>query len=280
MNFVKFHTIGFADKKDEMVRLLRMAMTILFIVVLAGCSTTAKTSPSTTSPSTIASTAGQEATPVAGTPLPPYNPAINAVDFSAQVTNPLFPLTPGTIFIYEGNRDGVPQHNEVTVTTETKVIMGVACVVVRDVVTSNNAIVEKTTDWYAQDKAGNVWYFGEDTAEYENGAVTTTAGTWMAGVDGALPGIVMKASPMVGDAYRQEYRPGEAEDFAKILQLDGSWTVPAGNFTNVLVSEDTDLLDATKLEHKYYAAGVGYLGSNGIVNGHKEEIKLSSISKK
>jgi hypothetical protein len=280
MNTRKFLSIGSTNKKDRIARSFRIAMTFLVTVFLASCSTTAKPSPATTSSSPVAPTAGQAATPVAGTPLPPYNPAINPADFSAQVTNPLFPLTPGTIYVYEGNRDGVPQHNEVTVTTETKVIMGVPCVVVRDVVTSNNAIVEKTTDWYAQDKTGNVWYFGEDTAEYENGAVTTTAGTWMAGVDGALPGIVMKASPMVGDAYRQEYRPGEAEDFAKVLQLDGSWTVPAGNYTNVLVTEDTDLLDATKLEHKYYATGVGYLGSTGIVNGHKEESKLSSISKK
>jgi hypothetical protein len=173
----------------------------------------------------------------------------------------------------------VPRRTELTITKETKTIMGVSCVVVRDVVTSNNALVEKTIDWYAQDTSGNVWYFGEDTAEYVNGAVTSTAGTWTAGVDGAFPGIVMEASPKVGDSYRQEYRPGVAEDFARIIQIDASTTVPAGSYTNTVVTQDTDLLDATKLEHKWYAPGVGYIGGNGTVNGHMEDIKLISILK-
>jgi hypothetical protein len=204
---------------------------------------------------------------------------IDPAAFTDKITNPLFPLTPGTTYIYEGTRDGVPRRAELTVTKETKTIMGVVCIIVRDVLTSNNALVEKTTDWYAQDKSGNVWYFGEDTAEYENGAVTSTAGTWLAGVDGALPGMIMKATPQVGDAYRQEYRPGEAEDFARVLKLDASWEVPAGSYKNVVVTEDTDLLDASKLEQKFYAPGVGFLGSTGSVNGHKEDSKLSSIQK-
>jgi hypothetical protein len=204
---------------------------------------------------------------------------IDPAAFTDKITNPLFPLTPGMTYIYEGTRDGVPRHAELSVTNETKTIMGVVCIVVRDVLTSNNALVEKTTDWYAQDKAGNVWYFGEDTAEYENGAVTSTAGTWLAGVDGALPGMIMKAAPAVGDAYRQEYRPGEAEDFAKVLQLDASWEVPVGSYTHVVVTEDTDLLDTSKLEQKFYAPGVGFLGSTGSVDGHKEDTKLSSILK-
>jgi hypothetical protein len=101
----------------------------------------------------------------------------------------------------------------------------------------------------------------------------------MAGVDGALPGIIMKAAPKVGDAYRQEYRPGEAEDFAKVLQLDAAHAVPAGSYTNVVITWDTDLLDTTKQEQKFYAPGTGYLGSTGMVNGHKEDIKLSKIQK-
>lgn len=109
--------------------------------------------------------------------FPPYNPKIDPTKFVDQVTNPYFPLKPGTTFIYDGTRDTQPRRAEVTVTSETKTITGVKCIVVRDVVTSNNALVEKTVDWYAQDADGNVWYFGEDTAEYVNGAVTTTAGT-------------------------------------------------------------------------------------------------------
>lgn len=281
------------------------AITLAAVVALAGCGANAQISQPADAAPTTAATAGEVVvqttatpiptassftkattpvpigryTPVASSSLPPYNPVIDPAAFTTKITNPLFPLPPGTTYLYKGTRDGVPRQDEVTFTTEIKTIMGVDCIVVRDVVTSNNALVEKTTDWYAQDTAGNVWYFGEDTAEYENGAVTSTAGTWMAGVDGALPGLIMKAAPAVGDAYRQEYRPGEAEDFAKVLQLNAAVEIPAGSYTNVVVTQDTDLLDTSKLEHKFYAPGVGYLGSTGIVNGHNEEIMLSSILK-
>lgn len=219
---------------------------------------------------------GQSATPPA---LPPYNVTIDPTRFVQKIDNPYFPLTPGTVFVYEGTRDGVPRHGENTVTTETKVIMGVTCIVVRDVVTSNNTLVEKTTDWYAQDKDGNVWYFGEDTAEYTNGAVSSTAGTWMAGVDGALPGIIMPAKPHTGDVYRQEYYPGVAEDYGKVLQTDDHITVPAGDYTKVVTTEDGDLLDLTKLHRKSYAPGVGFVYSKGSVNGHVEELALTKIQK-
>ena len=251
------------------------------IVALAGCGTAPQAAPSTTTQIPAALSAASATAPVLKptSSLPPYKPVIDPAAFTNNITNPLFPLTPGTTYIYEGTRDGVPRHAEVSVTNETKTIMGVVCIVVRDVLTSNNALVEKTTDWYAQDKDGNVWYFGEDTAEYENGAVTSTAGTWLAGVDGALPGLVMKAAPAIGDAYRQEYRPGEAEDFAKVLQIDASWEVPMGKYTHVVVTEDTDLLDTSKLEQKFYASGVGFLGSTGSVDGHKEDTKLTSVLK-
>ena len=215
--------------------------------------------------------------PTAGSELPPYAPEIDPAKFGSKITNQYSPLTPGTIFIYEGKRDDTPRHMEVTVTDETKMIMGVPCLVVRDVVTTNTELVEKTVDWYAQDADGNVWYFGEDTAEYKNGKVTSTAGTWMAGVDGALPGIIMKASPKVGDGYRQEYRPGIAEDFAKVVQLNAAAQGPAGNYDRVVITEDLDLLDPTKREHKSYAPGVGFVGSSGMVNGHHEEVKLTKI---
>ena len=232
-------------------------------------------SPSSPAPSSA------EASDVIGPPstasLPPYNPKIDPAAFTDQITNPYFPLKPGTTLIYDGTRDSQPRRAEVTVTSETKTILGVKCLVVRDVVTSNNALVEKTVDWYAQDKDGNVWYFGEDTAEYTNGAVSSTAGTWLAGVDGAIPGIVMEAAPKVGDAYRQEYRPGVAEDFAKVEKLDATITVPAGSYDRVVVTEDTDLLDTSKLEHKSYAPGVGFVGTEGMVNGHHEIVSLTSI---
>jgi hypothetical protein len=265
-----------AKKVGVSRRLLAAVAALATIVVLAGCSSS---NNGASAPTTTTSVPSGSITPTSTSSLPPYNPVIHPAAFTNKVTNTLFPLTPGMTYIYQGTRDGVPRHTELTITKETKTIMGVSCVVVRDVVTSNNALVEKTTDWYAQDSSGNVWYFGEDTAEYVNGAVTSTAGTWLAGVDGALPGIVMEASPKVGDAYRQEYRPGVAEDFAKIIQIDASTMVPAGSYTHTVVTQDTDLLDATKLEHKWYAPGVGYIGGNGTVNGHMEDIKLISILK-
>ncbi len=157
-------------------------------------------------------------------------------------------------------------------TTETKVIQGVTCVIVRDTVTSNGALVELTVDWYAQAANGDVWYFGEDTKEYTNGAVSSTHGSWEAGVDNAQPGVVMEANPKVGDFYHQEFRPGEAEDMAKVLQLDATKQVPGGSFTNVLVTEDSDPLNPDKTDEKSYASGVGLVYSKRIRTGHNEEM--------
>jgi hypothetical protein len=211
------------------------------------------------------------------TSLPPYAPVIDPANFVTDTTNRYFPLKPGTTFVMDGTRDDEPRHDEATVTSETKSIMGVECIVVRDVATSNTALVEKTTDWYAQDKDGNVWFFGEDTAEYANGQVTSTAGSWLAGVDGALPGLIMKAAPAVSDAYRQGYRPGVAEDFAKVLQTDATTSTPAGDFEEVVVTEDTDLLDASKNAHRSYAPSVGFVATDGMVNGHHEVRTLTSV---
>jgi hypothetical protein len=211
--------------------------------------------------------------------LPPYKPVIDPANFVHEITNPYFPLKPGMVLKFEGTRDGVPRRDEMTVTSETKTIMGVKCVVVRDIASTDTEIVEKTVDWYAQDKDGHVWYFGEDTAEYSNGKVISTDGTWMAGVDGALPGIIMRATPKAGDAYRQEYRPGVAEDYAKVVKVDDTASGPLGNYTAVVVTEDTDLLDKAKFEHKYYAPNVGMIGSDGMVGGHHEIRTLKSILK-
>ena len=148
--------------------------------------------------------------------------------------------------------------------------MGVRCVVVQDVVTQHQSLVEKTTDWYAQDKAGNVWYFGEDTAEYQNGVVTSTSGTWEAGVDMAQPGIVMPARPKVGATYRQEYRPGVALDMATILSVNSTAKVPAGTFHHVVETLDKNPLDPSKIEHKWYAAGAGFVKAVLHGGGHVE----------
>ena len=207
----------------------------------------------------------------------PYAPTIDPARFSDQVTNPYFPLTPGTTYVYEGTADGTPQHNEVVVTRDTKTILGVTCVVVHDTVSEDGSVVEDTFDWYAQDSEGNVWYFGEDSKEYENGKVTSTKGSWEAGVDGAQPGIVMEAFPRVGDTYRQEYYQGEAEDMAEILRINESATVAAGSYQDVVVTKDFSPLEPDIVENKYFAPGVGFVKAS-IVQGGSEEIQLVKIT--
>jgi hypothetical protein len=132
---------------------------------------------------------------------------------------------------------------------------------------------EKTTDWYAQDDAGNVWYFGEATAEYSNGKVKNTAGSWEAGVKGAQPGIVMLADPKVGESYRQEYYAGQAEDVAKVLRTDATY----GSYTNVVVTQDTNPFTPGEIEQKFYAPGVGFVYSV-LTAGGKEEVKLTKVT--
>lgn len=256
----------------------KIIMVLVTATALAACGSSGASSGSTGGTGPISVSPTPELSPPAWTvPLmqTPYNPSVDPAQFTDQITNKYFPLTPGTVMVYEGTRDGVPLRIELTVTNDTKVIMGVKCIVVRDIVTG--ALEERTSDWYAQDAAGNVWYFGEDTKEYTNGVVSSTAGSWEAGVDGALPGIIMQANPVQGDAYRQEYRPTVAEDIAMIKQLNATANVPAGTYTNVLVTNDRDLLDLNKDEDKYFAPGVGMVKLTGLVNGHREEVWLTSI---
>jgi len=187
----------------------------------------------------------------------PYDPVINPANFVGAITNPYFPLTPGTRFIYEGQTQAGLEHSEFFVTHNTRVILGVTCTEVRDTVMLDGEVTEDTLDWFAQDMAGNVWYFGENTHEIEDGLITTIDGTFMAGVDGDKPGIIMKASPTVGDFYSQEFSLANAEDFAEVVSLTESVTVPAGSYNQCLKTKETTPLETDLLEHKYYAAGVG-----------------------
>src|SRR5262249_19888183 len=161
----------------------------------------------------------------------PYDPVIDPANFVNAVTNPLFPLKPGTTFVYQDQTPDGVSRDEFVVTSNTRVILGVTCVEVHDTATLNGAIVEDTLDWFCQDKTGNVWYFGENTKQISDGLVVGIAGTWTAGVDGAKPGIIMKATNAVGDFYRQEFSLGNAEDLAQVVSLNESVTVPYGSFT-------------------------------------------------
>src|SRR5918992_3747901 len=186
-----------------------------------------------------------------------YKPNIDPADFSTTIDNAYFPMEPGTTFLYKGGTE----HSEMTVTHQTKKVMGVKCVVVDHREWEGEMLIEKTYDWFAQDKEGTVWYFGEDTKEYENGKVVSTKGSWEAGVDGAKPGIIMPADPKVGQSYHQEYYPGEAMDMARVLSLNDSVTVPYGSFDDVLETKEWTPLQPGFFEKKYYVRGVGPLGN-------------------
>lgn len=206
-----------------------------------------------------------------------YSPVINPEDFVEVIDNTYFPLIPGTTFVYEGEgEDGEDIRNEVSVTRETRVVMGVTTTVVLDKEWEDDELIEETLDWYAQDKDGNIWYFGEDAKEYEDGKLVSTAGSWEAGVGGAQPGILIKGDPQVGDVYRQEYLEGEAEDMAEVISLDESVTVAYGSYDNCLKTKEWNPLEPDSEENKYYAPGVGLLLEMQIKGG-EEKLELVAI---
>jgi hypothetical protein len=183
-----------------------------------------------------------------------YHPQIDPANFQARVDNPYYPLVPGTVLKY---RSG-DEENIVTVTHDTKEIMGVKCVVVHDVVMKHGRVAEDTFDWMAQDKQGAVWYFGEATKEISASGKVSTEGSWEAGVNGGLPGILMPAHPAPGAPYRQEYGPGVAEDMGQIVALKESVTVPAGTFLDCVKTKEWSLLESGH-DNKWYARGVGVI---------------------
>lgn len=190
-----------------------------------------------------------------------YAPVLDPTDFVDLVDNPYFPLTVGARWVYEGPADepGKVERIEVVVLPDRKEILGISATVVRDTVTVDGELLEDTFDWFAQDTAGNVWYLGEAVKNYENGKLVDTDGSFEAGVDGAFPGIVMKADPKVGDAYRQEFYEAEAEDLGEVIEIGGERTVPAGTYTDVLVTKDWNPLEPDVVEQKTYARGVGLI---------------------
>jgi hypothetical protein len=209
-----------------------------------------------------------------GTGLPQGGEAVelDPADFTSEIDNPWMPLRAGAKWVYrETDAEGTEQRVEVTVLDETKEVLGIETRVVHDVVTEDGEPVEDTFDWYAQDADGNVWYFGEDTKEFENGKPTTTAGSWEAGVDGAQPGVLIPGEPEVGMTYRQEYYAGEAEDAAEVLSLDEKVQVPFGTYDGVLMTKDYTPLEPDVLEHKFYARGVGVVLALAISGGSDRE---------
>ncbi len=195
-----------------------------------------------------------------------YDPMIDAAEFSTTIDNPFLPWTPGMELRFV--EDEV-YSIVITVTDEVRTVMGVDCVVVHDQLTdADGAIVEDTFDWYAQDSAGNVWYFGEETVEYDEQGNPDPAGSWEAGIDGALPGIAMPADPVAGEPYRQEFLEGEAEDWGQIIEVDVDITVPAGSYTGCLKTKDwSGLHPTTDIENKIYCPGVGNVKAEVVEGG-------------
>ncbi|HEX7134125.1 MAG TPA: hypothetical protein VF228_16225 [Iamia sp.] len=187
-----------------------------------------------------------------------WAPELDPADFVATIDNPYLPLLPGSRWVYEETDGGGDVEDIVVeVTDETREILGITATVVRDTVTQDGVLVEDTFDWFAQDRDGTVWYLGEDVSNYEEGRLVDHDGSFEAGVDGAQPGIVMLAAPEVGRAYRQELYRGEAEDLGEVLARGGEVTVPAGSFTDVLVTRDWNPLEPEVVEEKTYAPAVG-----------------------
>ncbi len=213
---------------------------------------------------------GSEAKPAARK----YAPLIDPAQFTTGVDNPYYPLVPGTRFIYHETKEGKTCVNEVTVLAETKLIMGVTCTVVHDVVRDGDRVKEDTYDWFAQDKQGDVWYFGEDTKEFLPKGVVSTEGSWTAGVKGAQPGIMMPGRPAPSAAYRQEYLAGEAEDMGQIVRLGESVHVPLGSFSDCIRTKEWSMLEAGT-DNKWYAKGIGLVRA---VSASKEVLELISVT--
>lgn len=190
-------------------------------------------------------------------PTRPYEPDVEPEDLRPRVDHPYNPLPIGARWVYQAETDEGLERGVVRVLEGTKDLWGTRARIVRDTVRLDGELIEDTLDWFAEDDEGNVWYMGERTTAYEDGEPAGHEGSWKSGVHGALPGVVMLEEPIVGCRYRQEYLAGEAEDWARVVALDQTVTVPAGTFTGCIKTRERSAIDTTADEFKYYCAGVG-----------------------
>jgi hypothetical protein len=227
---------------------------------------------------TVGVAALAQATAGAGPPPPPPHHVLPPPsDFVARVDNPWFPLTPGTVLTSKGESDGTPVTDVFTVTHQTKTIKGVRATVIDDRVLTHGRVTERTSDWYAQDKAGNVWYLGEKTATYKaDGSVESREGSWQAGVNGGIAGIFMPAHPKVGQSAEQEYYAGHAQDTFKILRFNVRVHTPGVSSRHAMLVQETTPLEPGVLDHKIYVRGVGTVREE-TVKGGNERLELVSV---
>jgi hypothetical protein len=258
--------------------LIAPGIVMTMVLVATGCGSSGSGSSTTTSAGAASANAGPSAStlaPIHGH----YSPKIDPSNFVTTIDNPYWSLKPGTTYHYKGVRGTTPQTDDETVTHQTKNIIGVRATVVRDVVSEHGTPVERTLDYYAQDKQGNVWYMGEDSFETNaQGKMVRASDSWLSGVKGGKPGIIMPGNPQPGDAYRQEYYPpGQALDEARVLSLNGTATVPyQGKHTGLLVTSERSPLEP-QTEQKFYAPGVGDVMEK-VVKGHHEVFRLVDVT--
>ena len=209
---------------------------------------------------------------------PGYEPELKASDFSLRITNPYFPLPAGRTWVYRGIKDGQTQIDRVTVTSRTKrVAEGITARVVKDVATAHGKLLEKTFDYYAQDKQGNVWYVGEDTTAYLPNGATDKSGSWQAGVHDGEPGIVMLANPQIPHAYRQEFLRGQAEDTAWVVNRGGSLSIPFGVLHHTLRTLEFAAIEPGVIDQKIYAPGIGIVSETALT-GPRETARLVGMT--
>jgi len=177
---------------------------------------------------------------------------------STRIDNPWFPLARGSTYVYDGQKDGKHARDVMTVTQKTKMIAGIRALPVADRLYLNGALAERTTDWYAQDKRGTVWYLGERTAELDaHGKVTSTEGSFLNGRDGAKGGIFMPAHPAVGQGFQQESFKDQAQDRFRILSMSTSISTPAASSQSAMLTQEKTPLEPGVVDHKYYVQGIG-----------------------
>jgi hypothetical protein len=209
---------------------------------------------------------------------PGWPATISPGDFVREVTNPWFPLKPGSVWRYKGLKEGVNTTDVVTATHRTKKILGVTTTVVHDAVSVKGKPEEVTDDFYAQDRHGNVWYFGEETEELNaHGKTTSTEGSFEAGVEGARPGVLIPGHPKVGLVGRQEFLKGEAEDRFRVLDLQASVSVPFVSTRKALRTREWTPLEPAAVDNKYYVRGVGTVREVA-VKGSLEKLELVSYT--
>ncbi len=257
-------------KRGRPPRTVALGAVTLLAVLAAGCSSSSASTPSTSSEAAVA--------PPSWALTGSYKPSIDPANFVATIDNPYFPLRPGTAFHYQGMSEGTPQTDDMVVTDRTKQILGVTCTVVRDTVSEHGKAIERTFDWYAQDKQGNVWYMGEDSLELKHGRLVRASDSWESGVDGAEPGIIMLADPKAGDVYRQEYYPpGKALDEAHVRGFEADVNVPYADFRRALVTEEWSPVEP-QLEQKSYVAGIGEVEEH-LTEGGNEHFDLVGVTR-